>query len=272
MTDDLKSLEPFMHALADAAGAAILPYFRTALTADNKRSDGQFDPVTQGDRAGERAIRDLITARYPTHGIVGEEFGVTHGTSPVSWIIDPVDGTRAFMSGVPTWGTLIGAIHHGTPVLGVMDQPYTGERFCGGPAGATLTTPAGPQTIACRACETLSAAVMASTDPRMFATAAEQDAFQTLAETVKLLRYGGDCYNYAMVALGQIDLVVEARNQPYDILPLVPIIEAAGGVVSDWAGRPLRTGAAFTRSGGRTLAAGDARVHRAAVALLQGAA
>lgn len=268
MNENLHELEAFIHTLADASGAAIMPYFRTRLEVEDKRSHGQFDPVTQGDRAAERAIRDLIGATYPAHGILGEEFGAKDGASQVSWIIDPIDGTRAFMSGLPTWGTLIGAMHDGVPVVGVMDQPYTGERFVGGPSGAKFITRDGEQPMAVRSCTGLKDAVMAATDPRMFGRSPQAEAFAALAADIKLLRYGGDCYNYAMVALGQIDLVVEAYNQPYDILPLVPVIEAAGGIVSDWAGRPLRSGADFDRSGGMTLAAGDRRVHEAAVAHL----
>ncbi len=272
MSDDTKALESFIHELADASGAAIMPHFRTQLAVDDKRSRGQFDPVTEGDRAGERAIRDLIEARFPTHSITGEEFGVSNGTSPISWIIDPIDGTRAFMTGLPTWGTLIGAMDDGVPVVGVMDQPYTGERFVGGPSGATCITRAGSARMSCRPCASLDDAVLAATDPRMFAQSPEAGIFQRLADSIKLLRYGGDCYNYAMVALGQLDLVVEAFNQSYDILPLVPVIEAAGGIVTDWAGRPLRGGDAFARSGGKMIAAGDARVHEAAVAILRAAA
>lgn len=272
MSDDLKHLESFIHNLADASGAAIMPYFRTRLDVDNKLSDGKFDPVTEGDRAGERAIRALIDSHHPDHGILGEEYGLKDGTSPFSWIIDPIDGTRVFMSGLPTWGTLIGAMQDTVPVVGVMDQPYTGERFFGGPSGAKLITRDGEQTMKCRSCETLDNAVLGATDPRMFAQSPDKEVFRTLSDSVKLLRYGGDCYNYAMVALGQMDLVVEAHNQAYDILPLVPIVEAAGGIVTDWAGRPLRSGADFERSNGKMIAAGDTRIHQAAVEILSPAA
>jgi myo-inositol-1(or 4)-monophosphatase len=260
-SDDPKSLEGFILELADASGAAIMPYFRTVLDVDDKRSRGAFDPVTEGDKAGERAIRALIDDRFPDHGILGEEYGFKPGTSPISWVIDPIDGTRVFMSGLPTWGTLIGAMQDDVPVVGLMDQPYTGERFIGGPSGAFLIGRTGRTAMHTRPCAGLDDAVMAATDPRMFAKGGEADAFGTLADRVKLLRYGGDCYNYAMVALGQMDLVVEAGNQAYDILPLVPVIEAAGGSVTDWQGRPLRAGDAFAQSGGRMIASGDRRIH-----------
>ncbi len=271
MSDDLKHIESFIHALADASGAAIMPYFRTRLDVDNKLSHGKFDPVTEGDRAGERAIRNLIDSHHPDHGILGEEYGLKEGPSPISWIIDPIDGTRVFMSGLPTWGTLIGAMQNTVPVVGVMDQPYTGERFFGGPSGARLITRDGEQAMKCRSCESLSNAVLGATDPRMFGQSPDKEVFRTLSDSVKLLRYGGDCYNYAMVALGQMDLVVEAHNQAYDILPLVPIVEAAGGIVTDWTGRPLRSGADFDRSKGKMIAAGDRRIHEAAVTILSSA-
>jgi len=272
MGDVLTTLETFIEELADASGAAILPYFRTELDVGDKRSHGQFDPVTEGDKAGERAIRELIDSRFPDHGILGEEYGLKEGPSPISWIIDPIDGTRVFMSGLPTWGTLIGALENNRPVVGVMDQPYTGERFIGGPSGAFLLNNGTRIDMSCRACADLSDVVMAATDPRMFHNAPDKDAFHGLADSIKLLRYGGDCYNYAMVALGQIDMVVEAYNQAYDILPLVPIIEAAGGIVTDWAGRPLRGGDDFARSNGKMIAAGDQRIHEAALKLLAPAA
>jgi myo-inositol-1(or 4)-monophosphatase len=271
-SDDPKSLEGFILELADASGAAIMPFFRSDLDVDDKRTRGAFDPVTEGDKAGERAIRALVDSRFPDHGILGEEYGFKAGASPVSWVIDPIDGTRVFMSGLPTWGTLIGAMENNIPVVGLMDQPYTGERFVGGPSGAFLIGPRGRRPMACRGCASLDDAVMGATDPRMFAKGKEADAFATLADRVKLLRYGGDCYNYAMVALGQMDLVVEAGNQAYDILPLVPVIEAAGGMVSDWQGRPLRGGDDFARSGGRMIASGDTRVHEQALEVLSGAA
>lgn len=272
MSDDLTYLESFIHELADASGAAILPYFRTQLDVGDKRSHGQFDPVTEGDKAGERAIRELIDARHADHGILGEEYGLKEGTSAISWIIDPIDGTRVFMSGLPTWGTLIGAMQDTVPVVGVMDQPYTGERFIGGPSGAKLITKDGEHPMKCRPCENLGEAVLGATDPRMFSLSPDKEAFENLEKNIRLLRYGGDCYNYAMVALGQMDLVVEAHNQAYDILPLVPIIEAAGGIVTDWAGRPLRSGPDFERSKGKMIAAGDRRIHEAALAFLTPAA
>ena len=164
-SDDPKSLEGFILELADASGAAIMPYFRTALDVGDKRSRGAFDPVTEGDKAGERAIRALIDDRFPNHGILGEEYGFKPGTSPISWVIDPIDGTRVFMSGLPTWGTLIGAMQDGVPAVGLMDQPYTGERFIGGPSGAFLIGRTGRTPMQARSCTDLDDVVMGATDP-----------------------------------------------------------------------------------------------------------
>ena len=264
-------LEAFAHRLADASGAAILPFFRTALAVDDKPGRAHYDPVTEGDRAGERAIRALIEAEFPGHGILGEEYGEKPGSEPYTWILDPIDGTRAFVSGQPLWGTLIGCLKHGEPVLGLMDQPYIGERATGTAAGATWRFRSGERAMQVRPCARIEDAVMASTDPRMFAKGALSDAFQALVRRTRLTRYGGDCYNYALVALGQIDLVVEAGLAAYDILPLVPVIEAAGGIVTDWAGTRLTGGYDFSAYA-NVVVAGDVTLHAAALDSLSGAA
>lgn len=251
--------------LAEVARPAILPHFRAALAVENKAAAGHYDPVTEADRGAESAMRALIRARYPSHGIFGEEHGYEPGESPLTWVLDPLDGTRSFITGMLHWGTLIALWDGKRPVLGLMDQPYTGERFMGSALGAVMETAAGRRTLRCRQREDLEAAVLYSTDPALFATAAEREAFQQLSARVQLTRYGGDCYSYCMLAHGLVDLVVEAGLAPYDIMPLVPIIEAAGGVVSDWEG-----GTAWF--GGRVLAAANPALHAQALQRLRGSA
>jgi histidinol phosphatase-like enzyme (inositol monophosphatase family) len=260
---EITSLLAFADTLADAAGAAILPHFRTGIAVANKAASG-FDPVTLADQAAERAIRALITARYPDHGVLGEEFGETAGASGYRWVIDPIDGTRAFIAGLPLWGTLIALTHEGVPVLGVMDQPYLGERFVGAGGQAWGQTALGRADLRTRAMGRLEGALLSTTDPDLFAPQ-ERVAFDAVRARCQLTRLGCDCYAYAMVAAGHIDLVIESGLKPYDILALIPIIEGAGGVVTDWRGAP-----AF--AGGQVVAAGSAAVHAEALALLAGAA
>jgi histidinol-phosphatase len=247
------------HALAESAGAVILPHFRTDTAVDHK-GGGAFDPVTAADRDAEKAIRQALAAAYPTHGIIGEEFGDERTDADYCWIIDPIDGTRAFIMGQPLWGTLIGLTAGGVPLLGMMDQPYTGERFWSGERESFFRRDAETTTMHVRACAALGEAILASTTPDMF-TAPEAERFERLTRAVRLRRFGGDCYNYCLLALGQIDLIAEADLKPFDILPLIPIVERAGGIVSTWDGGD-------PRAGGRILAAGDARLHAAAVEIL----
>jgi len=249
------------HALADRAGAVILPHFRTAIAVDHK-GGAAFDPVTAADRDAEFAIRQALASAYPSHGIVGEEFGESRGSSDYCWIIDPIDGTRAFIIGQPLWGTLIGLTKAGAPLLGLMDQPYTGERFWSGEREAFFRHDGQTKTMRVRACPSLTGAVLATTTPDMF-EGDDAERFERLSRAVRLRRFGGDCYNYCLLALGHIDLVVESGLKPFDILPLVPIIERAGGVVTTWEGND-------PRDGGRILAAGDRRLHAAAVEMLAG--
>ncbi len=251
----------FAHGLADRAGAVILPHFRTGVAIDHKGGDS-FDPVTAADRDAESAIRDALANAYPAHGILGEEFGESHGSADYRWIIDPIDGTRAFIIGQPLWGTLIGLTEAGAPLLGLMDQPYTRERFWSGESDAFFRRDGNTSAMRTRACATLDHAVLAATTPDMF-EGGDEDAFVRLSRAVRLRRFGGDCYNYCLLALGQIDLVVESDLKPFDILPLVPIIERAGGVVSTWEGGD-------PREGGRIIAAGDRRLHAAALEILSG--
>jgi myo-inositol-1(or 4)-monophosphatase len=251
----------FAGELADAAARVILPLFRAPLKVDDKCRNEGFDPVTEADRSGERVMREMIGARYPGHGILGEEFGHRHGRNSLTWVLDPIDGTRSFITGMPLWGVLIALNDGKRPILGVMEQPYTGERFAGSRLGATLTGRDGHHSLAVRRCPELAQAVLLSTHPDLFQRGSERDAFQSLAERVRMTRFGGDCYAYCMLAHGFVDLVVESGLQPYDIQALIPIIEGAGGVVTDWRGDPAW-------NGGQVLAAGDAHLHQATLELL----
>jgi histidinol phosphatase-like enzyme (inositol monophosphatase family) len=248
------------HALADRAGGVILPHFRSGTAVDHKGGDA-FDPVTAADRDAEAAIREVLAEAYPSHGIVGEEFGNSRADAHYCWIIDPIDGTRAFIIGQPLWGTLIGLTAGGKPLLGLMDQPYTGERFWSGEGDSFFRHDGETKPMRVRACPALAEAVLASTTPDMF-TGPEFDAYERLSRAVRLRRFGGDCYNYCLLALGHIDLVVESDLKPFDILPLIPIIERAGGIVTAWDGGD-------PRSGGSVVAAGDPRIHEAAVEMLR---
>ena len=255
--EDIATLSAFAEELAEVAGEAIRPYFRKTGVGETRKSH-KFDPVTEADKGAERAIRELIDARYPDHGVLGEEEQEKPGDH-LTWVIDPIDGTRAFITGLPLWGTLI-ALNDGTrPVIGIMNQPITGERFLGTPKGAWLNGEA----LSVRPCESLEQSILFSTDPDMFEKEGERAAFERVEAAVRLRRFGGDCYSYCMLAHGLIDLVIESDLQPYDIQALIPIVEGAGGIVTSWDGEDAQ-------AGGAVIAAGDARVHKAALKLLQG--
>lgn len=263
-SNDLTHWLDTAHALANASGVAIAPYFRRRLRIVNKAEGGAFDPVTAADKAAERAIRKIIRRDFPDHGIVGEEFADRAGQSPFKWVIDPIDGTRAFMMGMPLWGTLIGLMHIDQPVVGMMDQPYTRERFWGTAKGAYARAVDGTvRRIKTRDCATIGDAILTSTSPDLFKAGKERDAFGRLSGQVRMTRYGGDCYAYCMLAAGHVDLVVEAGLKVFDIVPLIPVIEAAGGVVTGWDGAPAT-------SGGRVIAAGDQALHAKALKILAG--
>jgi histidinol-phosphatase len=254
-------LDPFLTlaaALADAAGAAVRPYFRQPLAVDDKPDSS---PVTVADRAAEHAMREMIARRFPEHGIIGEEFGREREEAEFVWVLDPIDGTKSFISGVPLFGTLIALAQRGRPVLGIIDQPVSHERWVGAVGRPTTFNGAA---VRCRACPSLSAATVFSTSPDMF-TGADAAAHARLAAAAKLVRYGADCYAYGLLALGFIDLVVEASLKPYDFSAMLPIVEGAGGVATDWSGAPLTLA-----SDGRVVVAGDPRAHRAALAALAG--
>jgi inositol-phosphate phosphatase/L-galactose 1-phosphate phosphatase/histidinol-phosphatase len=244
--------------LADAAGAAIRPYFRTRLTVDEK---ADLSPVTAADRAAEMAMRQRIAARYPDHGIIGEEFGADRADAEFVWVLDPIDGTKSFISGVPLFGTLIALARRGRPILGIIDQPISRERWIG--AEGYKTTHNGSPAH-CRPCAALGAATVFATTPDMF-QGDDADTFSNVARAAKLVRYGADCYAYGLVALGFVDVVIEASLKPYDFSAMLPIIEGAGGIATDWRGAPLGLS-----SDGRVLIAGDKRTHGDALALLRG--
>jgi len=245
--------------LADVAAEHSLPLFRSAaLTVASKAA--HFDPVTDADRDAEQAMRRLLAERRPADGILGEEFPPVASSSGLTWVLDPIDGTRAFWSGAPTWGTLIGLDAGSGPVLGLIDQPFIGERFMGGLGRAEVTRGAVRRPALVRACAALADAVLYTTFPEV-GTADERQGFEAVRDRVRLTRYGFDCYAYALVAIGQVDLVIEAGLNPYDIQGPQAVIEAAGGVVTDWQGGPAHRG-------GRVIAAGDARLHAAALELL----
>jgi histidinol-phosphatase len=251
--------------LGELAGRAILPHFRAALEVENKARGGPYDPVTVADRAAETAIRDEIGRVYPHHGILGEEHGASAGADDFTWIIDPIDGTRAFILGQLHWGVLIALNDGEKPIVGVMHQPYVGETFVGSRLGAELRRGTERHALRTRRCGRLEDAVVCATDPAMFEAGAEADAFHSIARRARMRRYGGDCYSYCLLAAGLVDLVIESHLNPYDIQPLIPIIEAGGGVVTSWSGGPCY-------DGGQALVGGSAEIHRAALEILRPAA
>jgi myo-inositol-1(or 4)-monophosphatase len=250
----------FVNELAALSGETILPFFRTALTVTDKGKD-QFDPVTAADHAAETAMRNLIRRTFPAHGVVGEEFGNERPDAEYVWVLDPIDGTKSFMAGMPAWGTLIALTRFGEPVFGMMNQPFIGERFSGDGRAASYKGPAGNRELRVRPCEKLADAVLFTTSPLLM-NDADRKAFQKVEAAARLSRYGGDCYAYCMLAAGHVDLVIETGLKPYDIVALVPIIAGAGGIVPTWEnGSPV--------NGGRIVAASDKRVHAAALELLK---
>jgi myo-inositol-1(or 4)-monophosphatase len=246
--------------MARRAGEAILPHFRNNPAVENKHQDGGYDPVTVADRAAEAAVRAVIAERHPAHGIFGEEQGFQAGNG-LTWVVDPIDGTRAFMTGMLHWGVLIALFDGVEPVLGVMHQPFTDEFWLGTNDAAEYRRGSVSQPLCVRAATGVADSVMGSTGPQYFAGPDELEAFNALREEVRFTRFGGDCYIYAALSMGQLDLVVEASLHAYDIQALMPIIRGAGGVVTTWDGGDASMG-------GRVIAAGDAEVHRAALAIL----
>lgn len=250
----------FANRLADLAGEAIRPHFRRRTMAVESKADAS--PVTVADRAAETAMREAIEAAYPAHGIFGEEFGHARTDAPWQWILDPIDGTKSFVTGLPIFGTLIALTHNGAPVLGVIDQPITRDRWIG--AEGHATTYNGTATQANIGTD-LGKAALLTTYVDGF-NASEAAAFTTLRKACRLNRMSGDCIAYALIASGFADIVMDGRVQPYDYAALIPVIEGAGGIITDWEGRRLDT-----RSPARVLAAANPGLHAAAMAILAGA-
>lgn len=261
------SLDPFAafaHRLADAAAAETLPRFARGCAAEDKGGGVDFDPVTQADREGERAMRALIEAEYPDHGIAGEEYPERPAGGPFGWSLDPIDGTRSFTCGLPNWTTLVALLDEGRPVLGMIDAPCLGERYVGWGDRAEMSGRGGRARLETSGCTALGEARLSTTDPYLFA-GAEAVAFEAVRRQVRTARYGHDGYAYARLAAGSIDLVVESRLKPYDYNALIPVVRAAGGSIGDWRG-----GDDF--SAGKVIAAATPALFDAAVAAMRGAA
>lgn len=256
------SIDPTLIALAndmaEAAGSVIRRYFRTPVGVDTKPDES---PVTIADRETETAMRALIDQRRPRDGILGEEHGRERLDAEYLWVIDPIDGTRAFITGMPVFGTLIGLMHRGKPILGIIDQPILRERWLG-IAGQATTMNGKP--IATRPCPSLDKAFLYSTAPDMF-KGADALAYERVRSQVRQPRFGGDCYAYGLLTMGFADLVIEASLQPYDYCAVIPVVEGAGGVITDWQGKALTI-----ESDGRVVAAGDRAAHGAALRALAG--
>ena len=250
----------FIGRLATASGDTILPFFRTSLGVENKNKGRDLDPVTEADRAAEAVMRRMIKDSIPLHGIVGEEFGSERADAEYVWVLDPIDGTKSFISGMPIWGTLIALMHRGAPVFGMMHQPYIGERFSGDGGSARYEGPSGKRKLSTRRCASLAEASLFTTSPRLM-NEADRATFAQVESQVRLSRYGGDCYAYCMLAAGHLDVIIETELKPYDVAALIPIVSGAGGIITTWEGKPAQ-------SGGRIVAAGDRRVHEEALKLL----
>jgi myo-inositol-1(or 4)-monophosphatase len=257
----------FAHRLADAAGEVIRPYFRARIDVTDKRpvvrGHAVFDPVTEADKGAEKAIRAIIKRERPADGILGEEFGEEKGTNGLRWVLDPVDGTRGFITGRHEWGSLIALERDERPVLGILDQPVLHERFVGVNGEAFLHTKEARTPLHTRECTRLADAIVCATHPDAYFSKDEQAAFKRIEQGARMSRYGGDCYLFAALALGFIDIIVESTFNRWDVAALIPIVEGAGGVITDWQGGDCS-------AGGQILATGDARMHAQAMAILNG--
>ena len=228
--------------LADAAAKVTLPYFRNAEAGEINKDNSGFDPVTLADQAGEREIRKILDVERPDDAIQGEEYGDKPGTTGWTWHLDPIDGTRAFIAGLPSWTTLIGLAYEGRAIIGVIDQPYLQERYIGAPGGSVMIDRQGQEhELHTRNCPALTDAILSTTD-YFILNAPERGAFEHLRATAKLTRYGLDAYAYARLAAGNIDMVAETGLKPHDVAALIPVIENAGGIVTDWTGAPAQIG------------------------------
>ncbi|MEO0328972.1 MAG: histidinol-phosphatase [Pseudomonadota bacterium] len=256
-----KTLTSFFHELCDVSARETLPRFRVGIQVDNKQ-DGGFDPVTQADREAEKTIRTCIEQHFPDHGIIGEEFPDVRVNAEYKWIIDPVDGTRAFVAGLPVWGTLVGLCRNNSPIAGMMFQPFTDERYICAGTGTQLHHKGQVIELTTNSDKVLSNTILMSTAPELFSTS-EKRVFDKVSDRCRLTRFGTDCYAYCMLASGHIGMVIESGLQFYDIAALIPIVEQAGGVISDWNGDPIT-------NGGRVLASANPQLHHEALTLITG--
>lgn len=258
---ELNDMLGFARATIEAAGSIALKYFRVPIAVEDKAVASRFDPVTRADREVEAFIRDCINRTYPGHTIIGEEAGISEGTTGIKWLIDPIDGTRAYISGVPMWGILLGLMDGAKCRFGLMHQPYLQETYSGSINGAFINQGEATQLLATRGTRELADAILYCTHPDIFPSEKDFNKFKVIADQCRLMRYGGDCYSYCLLAQGCIDLVIEAGLKPYDIVPLIPIIEAAGGVVTDWRGNPAV-------NGGQVVAAANPDLHEKVLQLM----
>jgi len=257
----LSQLTSVAELAADAAAVQTLPKFRQLIDIENKAQLGEFDPVTEADKSAERVIKQTVLKHFPDHGFFGEESEQLINTEQPLWVVDPIDGTRAFITGLPLWGTLIAVYDGEDVVLGLLDQPFLKERYIGTPDGTKLHTPNGVQQLQTRKNVSLEQAIAQTTTPDMFNLAEQREAFERVNSQVSMMRYGGDCYIYALLAMGFIDIVIEANMQPYDIQALIPIVQGSGGVVSNWQGESVV-------AGGTVLACATDQLHQTVLALL----
>lgn len=263
--DLLETLDRFLIELNRAAAGVILPLFRAEHGLTDKGGEYGFDPVTDADKGAERAIRALISQHYPDHGVIGEEYGEDRPDAEFVWVLDPVDGTRAFIAGLPLWCVLIGLRFRGKPVLGSIGQPFLGELYIGHADGSRLMTRGETRPLRVRPCPKLSDALIATTDPAIF-RGPEREAWRGVRAAARLARLGCDAYAYAMVAAGTVDLVLETRLQAWDIDAAIPVVAGAGGFTTDWRGAPVGD------HGGQVAIAGDRACLDQALAVLAGAA
>ena len=261
MTVDEK-LIAFANRLADASGAVIRPYFRQRIDVVHKPGMRAFDPVTEADKGGERAIRAIIERDRPDDGILGEEYGEKPGKSGLRWVLDPVDGTRAFITGRHEWGSLIALEEDQVPVLGILDQPVLGERYLGVNGRSHLLEGEKRTPLKVRECADIKDAILCATDPSVYFSHEQQAAFARVRAAVRMTRFGGDCYLFAALSLGFVDIVIEAGFNRWDVAALIPLVEGAGGVMTNWSGGDCRDGKTI-------LACGDSRVHETAIKLLK---
>ena len=251
---DNEALLKFAHKLADQSSLAILRMFRQKIDIANKEAGTSFDPVTEADREAEKIMRSLVAKDWPEHDFYGEEFQNIDRNAEYQWCVDPIDGTRSFIMGYPTWGTLIGLKKSGVPYLGIMNQPFTNERYWSTERHALYSGPDGDRILQTRKCASIEDAMLATTDPGLFTDPEEKEKYARVADHTKLNRYGSDCYAYCMLASGTCDLIIESGLKPFDIMALIPIVERAGGCITTWSGGdPV--------DGGRILASGDPALH-----------